>query len=274
MDIRFKCPGCGKKLNVGEEHTGKRAECPGCGKALIIPHPVVQPQGSDQPSTPTPSPDLVRDQGVRYPSTAIKGPARRRFGPWVVGGSVRNVIIAAVCLALVALLVVIIGSGPDGPPAPMAAYLATMSSSLETYKATYSCYPPDCGLDVHPDLDMPAECLVYYLSGASICYTPGVTPPDYPWRHPIYHHVPPDGRRTLARYYPFDENMLRDADADGIPEFVDFWGQPIFYNCGSDIDGRSNQNGRPRQNPDKFDLVSSGPDKMIGTDDDIDGPPR
>ena len=67
MDIRFKCPDCGKKLKVGEEHAGKQAKCPGCGNAVMIPPAAVQPQTADQPSTPTSSapPPPARPEPVR-----------------------------------------------------------------------------------------------------------------------------------------------------------------------------------------------------------------
>ncbi|MFH1730767.1 MAG: hypothetical protein ABIF82_03830 [Planctomycetota bacterium] len=51
MDIRLKCPGCGKKFKTREEHGGKRAKCPECGKVLIVPTPAAQPQGTGRPGT-------------------------------------------------------------------------------------------------------------------------------------------------------------------------------------------------------------------------------
>src|SRR5687768_8025488 len=37
MAISFACPGCGKKLKVGDEHAGKKSKCPGCGQVVAIP---------------------------------------------------------------------------------------------------------------------------------------------------------------------------------------------------------------------------------------------
>jgi len=52
MDIRLKCPGCGKKLGVRERDVGKRAKCSACGKSFVIPIPEAQPQATDQPGSP------------------------------------------------------------------------------------------------------------------------------------------------------------------------------------------------------------------------------
>ena len=80
MDIRFKCPDCGKKLKIKEEYAGKQAKCPGCGKALAIPRPVVQPQATDQPAAssqpvappPTTSGPRKRKQDKKSPSIGAR----------------------------------------------------------------------------------------------------------------------------------------------------------------------------------------------------------
>jgi len=52
MDIRLKCPGCGKTLGAGEKDAGKRAKCSACGKSFVVPVPEAQPQATGQPSAP------------------------------------------------------------------------------------------------------------------------------------------------------------------------------------------------------------------------------
>ncbi len=40
MPIETTCPGCGRKLQVGEEHAGKQARCPLCNEIYNVPSPV------------------------------------------------------------------------------------------------------------------------------------------------------------------------------------------------------------------------------------------
>lgn len=92
MEIRLKCPGCGKKFKVGEEHGGKQAKCPECGKVLIIPAPAAQPQGTDQPGTPPrastspPSPpEPVRREAPS--ETPVEYRASRRRSSFLTGNA-------------------------------------------------------------------------------------------------------------------------------------------------------------------------------------------
>ncbi len=39
MPIETTCPGCGRKLQVGEEHAGKQARCPLCNEIYSVPSP-------------------------------------------------------------------------------------------------------------------------------------------------------------------------------------------------------------------------------------------
>ena len=41
MPIETMCPGCGRKLKVGEEHAGKQARCPLCNEIYSVPSPPV-----------------------------------------------------------------------------------------------------------------------------------------------------------------------------------------------------------------------------------------
>lgn len=45
-DMEFKCPSCGKILEIDEAHKGKRTTCPACQKPIMIP---VRPSSSDAP---------------------------------------------------------------------------------------------------------------------------------------------------------------------------------------------------------------------------------
>ena len=152
------------------------------------------------------------------------------------------------------------------------ATIGSLSRALEEYRAKDNTFPPDGGVGLHPDLDKPAECLVYYLSGATIFFDEAASPIDYPWNHDLYTDAPGkggEGRRNSPRYYDFRAKSLKDADKDGIPEVVDSWGNPLLYNAGAKQDGPFNQNGAPKQNPTTYDLSSAGPDGKHGTEDDI-----
>ena len=159
-------------------------------------------------------------------------------------------------------------SRPDGhdPEFPTRNLIERLSVALDMYRTEYHDYPPDKATGLHPDLDRPGECLVYYLSGASIAYVPGASPPDYPWQHTVFQA--PD-REKATVFYTFKDSVLKDPDGDGIPEVVDWWGTPLMYNSGTETDGPFNQNGAPRHCTGKFDLFSAGPDREFGTEDDI-----
>ena len=45
-DMEFKCPSCGKTLEIDEAHKGKRTTCPACKTPIMIP---VKPSSSDAP---------------------------------------------------------------------------------------------------------------------------------------------------------------------------------------------------------------------------------
>jgi len=158
-----------------------------------------------------------------------------------------------------------------------------LSAALDSYKQMYNTYPPDR----HPRLDKSSECLVYYLSGASVVYVPGMSPDTYPWQNSLYRDEAGGGargRRTATVFYPFsDASRLADRDPvgsvyDQAPELFDPWGKRVLYNCGNDINydaappapvNPSNQFGAPRHRVGAFDLFSAGPDRLYGTPDDV-----
>lgn len=156
------------------------------------------------------------------------------------------------------------GAWPKGPIG------MTAARATEQYVSRSRVYPPDRATGIHPDLDKPAECLVYYLIGGSIAYAPP-PPRGLRWTHPVFADPTPGGsrRKSLPVFYLFKEQRLVDTDSDGIPEVADEWGTPLFYNSGSAADGPFNQNGAPTRNPGRFDLSSAGPDRIHGTADDI-----
>lgn len=152
--------------------------------------------------------------------------------------------------------------------AEVTSLITGITTGLETYRQAHGTYPPDR----RPDLTRSSECLVLYLSGSSICYIDGTSPPTYPWRHNAY-SVP--GRSATTACYPFSNaDFLKDSDKSGdpgyrAPELFDLWGRRLIYNSGGSEDGEYNQLGGPRYSLRRFDLFSAGPDEKYGTKDDI-----
>lgn len=145
-----------------------------------------------------------------------------------------------------------------------------LSAALDAYRDKHTVYPPDSGTGLHADLDKPAECLVYYLSGGSVFYNPATSPNDHPWQHPLLNVADlGTGRKEAKVYYSFNRKLLKDTDGDGLPEVVDPWGHPLLYNSGPEENGLFNQDGAPKHHPKTFDLSSAGPDGEHGTEDDV-----
>jgi len=125
--------------------------------------------------------------------------------------------------------------------------ILSLASALDVYREGHDAYPPDHATGLHKDLDLSAECLVYFLDGRGR----GQGPP------------------TGTLYYEFSSEQIRDADGDGFLEAVDSWGRPFLYNTGPRENGPFNQRGAPRRHRDGFDLLSAGPDGKLYTPDDI-----
>jgi len=140
-----------------------------------------------------------------------------------------------------------------------------LSLGLDQYKVIHGVYPPDRATGVSAALDMTAECLVYYLSGATIAYDPG-TQPNYRWKHPLFAVT---GRKAWTYYYQFDETSLADFDGDNIPSVIDPWQNRLVYNVGSGTNSSFNQNEQPRYRLGKYDIYSAGPDGEAGNKDDV-----
>jgi hypothetical protein len=142
--------------------------------------------------------------------------------------------------------------------------------ALDAYRNRYDLFPRDRGIGLHPDLDKSSECLIYYLSGASIRYTSGVSSADYPWKHAILDESRlGHGRGARHIFYQFRDDMLADDDGDEIPELVDAWGRPLIYNAGPAENGPFNQRGAAKHDAGHFVLISAGADGKFGTEDDI-----
>ncbi|MFH1731306.1 MAG: hypothetical protein ABIF82_06630 [Planctomycetota bacterium] len=158
----------------------------------------------------------------------------------------------------------------DMPIARTEAIIEGLFMALDAYRDQHTVYPPDSGTGLHADLDKPAECLVYYLSGGSVFYDPATSPRDYPWKHALLDVGDlGKGRKKALVYYSFNSKSLEDTDGDGLPEVVDPWGNPLLYNSGPKADGPFNQNGAPKHHSKRFDLSSAGPDGKHGTEADI-----
>jgi ubiquitin-protein ligase/DNA-directed RNA polymerase subunit RPC12/RpoP len=50
--IRFSCPGCGRKFNVPDSYSGRKAECKTCSQRILVPEPI--------PVSTTPEPPRAR----------------------------------------------------------------------------------------------------------------------------------------------------------------------------------------------------------------------
>ena len=197
--------------------------------------------------------------------------ATRRRTPGCADTVGRCVLFAILIVIAVVVTWPFLGSGHGIPRrARTVATIEGLSMALEIYRDEHTAYPPDSGTGLHADLDKPAECLVYYLSGESVFYDPATSPRDYPWQHPLLNVAKLAAGRNKAKVYcSFNTRLLKDTDGDGLPEVVDPWGEPLLYNSGPEENGPFNQNGAPKHHLKKFDLSSAGPDGEHGTEDDV-----
>ena len=57
-DIRFRCPGCQRKLSVAESYAGQKVLCPSCNTKMLIPSVSSIPAHDESQKTPTiPTPE-------------------------------------------------------------------------------------------------------------------------------------------------------------------------------------------------------------------------
>jgi len=79
--IQFKCPACGKKLAVPEEHAGRKARCPGCKQTLTIPAPAAEPPKQPAPPwPPQPSATATRKMETPRAEPDVADALRTRLG--------------------------------------------------------------------------------------------------------------------------------------------------------------------------------------------------
>src|SRR5262249_41367653 len=57
--FEIRCPGCGRALQLGEQHAGKQVRCPACQQICVAPQSGNQPDAGaiDQPQSTQPSGD-------------------------------------------------------------------------------------------------------------------------------------------------------------------------------------------------------------------------
>ncbi len=146
-----------------------------------------------------------------------------------------------------------------------------ISTALDEYNQMHGVYPPNRSTNIHGNLDLSAECLVYYLSGADISYDPNNVPTGYRWTHPVFQDTTSSGsgRRAAPIHYEFHHSDLMDGDEDKIPELKGPFGKRVIYNPVGATDGHTNQFGQPRYRLGTFDLFFAGPDGKYDTSDDI-----
>jgi len=70
MAIEFRCPGCNRRLRVGEAVAGKRAKCPECGTVLIVPSASAAAPATAPAAAPAPAPQPRPAPGGLPPAAA------------------------------------------------------------------------------------------------------------------------------------------------------------------------------------------------------------
>ena len=83
MAIEADCPGCGRRLRVGDEHAGKEARCPVCNFVYVVP-------GVPAATAGTAAPEVAGEQwSMRTPEGRTYGPvSKQEIDRWVAEGRV------------------------------------------------------------------------------------------------------------------------------------------------------------------------------------------
>lgn len=80
MSIETRCPGCGRTLEVGDEHAGKQARCPICNEIYVVP--------ADEPA---PAAEDSAMWQMRTPEGQTFGPVTRaELTEWIFEGRVSS----------------------------------------------------------------------------------------------------------------------------------------------------------------------------------------
>lgn len=83
MPIETTCPGCGRKLQVGEEHAGKQARCPLCNEIYSVPSADERAAADERTGQ--------EEWRMRTPEGQTYGPIdRRELDGWVAEGRVSS----------------------------------------------------------------------------------------------------------------------------------------------------------------------------------------
>jgi hypothetical protein len=73
MPLEIGCPGCGRRLRIGEDHAGKQIRCPACNHISQAPEMAGAPSDGNASSTTATAPDATTWH-VRSPDGPIYGP--------------------------------------------------------------------------------------------------------------------------------------------------------------------------------------------------------
>jgi hypothetical protein len=80
MSIETRCPGCGRTLQVGDEHAGKQARCPLCSEIYVVPA-----------NEPAPAEKDTAMWQMRTPEGQTFGPVTRaELTEWIFEGRVSS----------------------------------------------------------------------------------------------------------------------------------------------------------------------------------------
>ena len=80
MSIETRCPGCGRTLEVGDEHAGKQARCPMCNEICVVPAKEAPPADEDHGKW-----------RMRTPEGQTYGPVTRaELAEWISEGRVSS----------------------------------------------------------------------------------------------------------------------------------------------------------------------------------------
>lgn len=89
MPIETACPGCGRKLQVGEEHAGKQARCPLCNEIYTVPATVAPASGFVAKPGVSPEHHDRAQWRMRTPEGQTYGPVgKAELDSWVAEGRV------------------------------------------------------------------------------------------------------------------------------------------------------------------------------------------
>ena len=200
----------------------------------------------------------------------------------------------AVMTIIAILSAIVIGgvvlAGKKAAVSATTALLGKLSIAINEYHEDYGAYPPDgrptpggwSGWYTDPgaNLNMPAETLRYFLSGiyedttlsASDRARMARKSPYLSLRERDVRHTGLLFEMTAALANQGDPTASKGAgsaivDNDIFPEIVDTWGMPINYLCKNGYARDTSGNAlKPKVNTESFDLVSRGPDRLVGSD--------